>query len=90
MALGRKTGGRKKGVANRRTQEIADKAAANGLLPLDYLLGVMRDEGIELAVRMEAAKAAAPFLHHRLQSTETKIEGLMTYEKALTELADKG
>ncbi len=42
MALGRKTGGRQKGGSNLRTREIADKAAREGVTPLEYMLSVMR------------------------------------------------
>jgi len=42
MALGKKTGGRKIGSANKRTREIADKAIAEGVTPLEYMLDVMR------------------------------------------------
>ena len=42
MALGKKTGGRKKGAANKRTREIADKATETGTTPLEYLLTIMR------------------------------------------------
>ncbi|WP_211307384.1 hypothetical protein [Sinimarinibacterium flocculans] len=85
--MGRKTGGRKKGAANKRTREIADKAAAEGLTPLEYLLRLMRDERQEQAVRLDAAKAAAPYIHPRLQATEATIKGgLPPYEAALMEL----
>lgn len=39
---GKKTGGRKKGAANKKTRAIADKAAAEGLTPLEVLLKEMR------------------------------------------------
>jgi hypothetical protein len=54
--------GRKKGGANRITQEAIAKAA-NGLSPLDYMLAVLRDDGNELTTRLDAAKAAAPYCH---------------------------
>jgi hypothetical protein len=31
-----------------------------GMMPLDYLLGIMRDEGQDARSRLDAAKAAAP------------------------------
>lgn len=62
--------GRKAGSANRKTREIADGAAKSGLTPLDYLLTVMRDEGAERRERVDAAKAAAPYIHPRLNSVE--------------------
>jgi hypothetical protein len=42
----------------------------SGLTPLEYLLGLLRDEANEMPVRFEAAKAAAPYVHARLASTE--------------------
>ena len=70
MAKGIKTGGRKKGSLNKRTKEIMDKAAASGPLPLAYMLQVMRDEQAESQRRDDMAKAAAPYIHPKLASTE--------------------
>ena len=42
----------------------------NGRLPLDYLLGIMRDQDQDARWRLDAAKAAAPYCHARLSSTE--------------------
>lgn len=66
--------GRPKGSATAKTRAIADKAAAEGLTPLEYLLKVLRDESQEQAVRMDAAKSAAPYIHPRLSSVEAKVE----------------
>jgi hypothetical protein len=41
---------------------------SEGISPLDYLLGLMRDESQEQSVRMDAAKAAAPYVHAKLQA----------------------
>jgi hypothetical protein len=44
---GKKTGGRTRGARNKTTerdQEIREKAAAEGITPLEYLLNVMRTE----------------------------------------------
>jgi hypothetical protein len=43
----------------------ADRAEAivNGLMPLQYMLSVMRDEEMPPGYRMEAAKAAAQYCH---------------------------
>lgn len=62
--------GRKPGAINRKTQEIALRACDEGLTPVEYLLAVMRDESNEQAVRIDAAKAAAPYCHPRLQAVE--------------------
>lgn len=71
--------GRKKGSATKKTREIADRAAEEGITPLEYMLNVMRqdsaheDPRIEIAreaMRFEAAKAAAPYMHPRLAAVE--------------------
>jgi hypothetical protein len=73
MALGRKTGGRKKGSRNKRPRELIERIEASGLVPLEYMLSVMRDENQPQEVRMEMAKAAAPFVHPRLAAV--KVQG---------------
>jgi len=62
--------GRKPGSANTRTREIADKAIAEGITPLEYMLSVLRDEDADKLVRFEAAKAAAPYVHPKLAAIE--------------------
>ena len=72
--------GRKPGSATKRTREIAERAADEGITPLEYMLAVMRsDPPPDLAgpafvaamnLRFEAAKAAAPYMHPRLASVE--------------------
>lgn len=76
----RKGAGRKAGSATTKTREIADKAASEGLTPLEYMLEIMRDDSVETddgrvmhdhrAMRFEAAKAAAPYIHPRLAAVE--------------------
>ena len=68
MAYGgaRPGAGRKKGGANRINDEARKKALDDGLSPLEYLLGVMRDIRQDDARRLDAAKAAAPYVHARL------------------------
>lgn len=64
--------GRPKGSRNKRTQEVLNAAAKEGITPLDYMLKVMRDEDESPATRLDAAKSAAPYLHPRLQTTTVK------------------
>lgn len=72
MALGRKTGGRQKGARNRATAEARAAAEATGVLPLDYMLQVMRDAKIDPKRRDAMAMAAAPYLHPKLSAIEPK------------------
>lgn len=39
---------------------------ASGLLPLDYMLAILRDESQPVAQRFMAAKEAAPYVHAKL------------------------
>jgi hypothetical protein len=64
MAKGRKTGGRKKGVKNKRTIE-REMLKVGGTLPLQYMLKVMRDKKADNQRRDEMARAAAPYVHAR-------------------------
>jgi hypothetical protein len=73
MARGRKTGGRLKGTCNRATEEARIAAAATGMLPLDYMLAVMRDPGADHKRRDAMAMAAAPYLHPRLTAIDAKL-----------------
>lgn len=41
-------------------------------MPLDYLLSIMRDEDLPRPDRVDAAKAAAPYVHAKLASVEHK------------------
>ena len=76
----RKGAGRKPGSATQKTRVIADRAMAEGITPLEYMLQVMRTEPKEglddreamaaVAMRFEAAKAAAPYIHPRLAAVE--------------------
>ena len=63
---GKKTGGRKKGVKNKKDKSHVEKAKQSGLMPVDYMLLVMRDCDQDTAVRMDAAKSAAPYLTPKL------------------------
>lgn len=60
---------------NKRTLARQAAAAASGLMPLDYMLQQMRDETLEPKERMYAASQAAPYLHARLQSIDTRVSG---------------
>ena len=59
---------RKAGTPNKATSATAAAIAASGPTPLDYMLSVLRDEAREPAIRLEAAKAAAPYVHPRLSA----------------------
>jgi hypothetical protein len=70
--------GRKTGSKNKRTslmEEASEAALVTGARPLDYMLAVMRDPGEPTQRRIDAAKAAAPYMHPRLATVEVKGAG---------------
>ena len=59
MRGGRREGaGRKPGSVSRIDAEARQRAVAGGMMPLDYLLSIMRDENEGKRERIDAAKAA--------------------------------
>jgi hypothetical protein len=75
MKGGRRPGaGRPPGAKNRRTIETQAAIQASGLTPLDYMIGVMRDERNDPRVRLEAAHHAAPYVHSKLTATELSVK----------------
>ena len=80
-----KSGGRKPGVPNKRTDKVQKAIEAQGITPLEYLLSVMRDVVNEPKERAAAAIAAAPYVHARLSSVEVNAN-VTNHESALDEL----
>jgi hypothetical protein len=67
---GTRIGGRQKGTPNRKTAETVAKIEAAGLTPLDYMLGVLRNENNDQATRLDAAHKAAPYVHAKLATID--------------------
>lgn len=91
MARGgkREGAGRKAGSVTTKTREMANRAAAEGLTPLDYMLQVLRDEEQPKEDRMWAAEKAAPYVHARLAAIEHSGGIALSHEDALAELDDE-
>lgn len=66
--------GRKPGAATKRTREIAERAIAERKTPLEVMLDIMHDAE-DTATKLEAAKAAAPYVHPKLSSIEAQVTG---------------
>ena len=81
MVGGKREGsGRKPGSRNKRTEEQIQAVEASGLTPLEFMLSTLRNGELDLAVRMDAAFKAAPYVHPKLSSTESKNENSHTFE----------
>ena len=70
MALGKKTGGRKKGTPNKGVLKPVKVAPPPGQTPLEFLLQVMQSKQEGMDLRVSAAKAAAPYVHRALKAME--------------------
>ncbi|PWE52895.1 hypothetical protein DEM27_28670 [Metarhizobium album] len=88
MRGGKREGaGRPEGSPNKATAARQQEIADSGMTPLDYLLSVMRDPDEGQDTRLEAAKAAAPYVHPKLASIQhAGTVGFMTHEDWLDEL----
>jgi hypothetical protein len=72
--------GRPKGSYSKASKTQIERVTADGKLsPLEYLASIYQDDRQSQKDRIEAAKAAAPYIHSRLSTTEVKA--------ALTELS---
>lgn len=72
-APGERRGGRKRGTPNkalgkRKAKDV--EIATSGLMPLEYMLQVLRSDDEDPARRAWAAKEAAPYLHAKLSQVE--------------------
>jgi hypothetical protein len=64
--------GRPKAATSRKTREIAEKAAEEGITPLEVILEIMRKahEAGDIEVALDAAGRAAPYVHPRLAAVQ--------------------
>jgi hypothetical protein len=67
---GERRGGRQKGTPNKASAAREAAIRKSGLTPLDYMLKLMRNRKLDQDTRLEAAKAAAPYVHPKLNSVE--------------------
>ena len=64
--------GRPKGAQNSKTLEQIETVKATGQTPLEYLTSVYQNVEQDESKRIDAAKAAAPYVHAKLNSVELK------------------
>jgi hypothetical protein len=80
-----KTGGRKRGVANKRTVQRKADVVRSGLNPVDYMLGIVRNEKLDLPTRLDAAKAVAPYTNPRLSQIDASVVSKSVVTVVLTD-----
>lgn len=68
----RANAGRPKGSTTKRKREVARRAAADGLSPIEVMLKAMREHAAlkEWAEAAKYAQMAAPYIHPRLQAIQ--------------------
>lgn len=66
----REGAGRKPGSVNKATVKREREIARSGLTPLEYMLKVMRNSKADNSRRDDMAKAAAPYVHPKLSTTQ--------------------
>ena len=78
----RKGAGRRPGSVTQRTREVAERASADGIVPIEIMLTIMREQWAVYekdrtphngAIALAAAKDVAPYVHPRLTATDTPI-----------------
>ena len=65
--------GRPKGSGNKFTKDISEILEDNQS-PLEYMLSVMNNTDNDQRERLDAAKAAAPYIHARIAHIEVKTD----------------
>lgn len=88
MARGgkREGAGRPAGAVNKASAERQAEVEASGETPLAYMLKVMRDVSADEAKRLDAAKAAAPYVHPRLAAVEMSGTVGLSFEDFIAQL----
>jgi hypothetical protein len=79
MALGRKTGGRKKGSQNKRTQASVIAAEAGGIMPLPALLKIMRYWLARADQQLKLDEPDRAVLHQALTEARTAAKDAAPY-----------
>lgn len=81
--------GRPKGAVAQIDKEAREAALSSGISPLDFLLAAMRDANHEFPTRLDAAKAAAPYVHAKLVAQHNTNDGKeKSFEEWVNELPD--
>lgn len=79
---GERRGGRQKGTPNVKTAQTIAAIAASGETPLDFLLRIMRTTEDETRA-IDAAKAAAPYVHAKLSSIDVGNKDEKPFEQVI-------
>ena len=67
-------GGRPPGSLNKKTANRLKAIEDSGLMPLDLMLQILRDQSLDWELRLQAAKDAAPYCHARVATKEDRAK----------------
>jgi hypothetical protein len=92
----RPNSGRKKGTKNPATiakeavlTEVLARAIQDETTPLEVMLTIMRDPASPAAMKFEAAKAAAPYVHPRLSQVDSRVTRVNDVSELTVEQIDR-
>ncbi len=88
MAKGFKSGGRQKRTPNKATATREGVYSAEGILPLQHMLEVLRDYTQPAARRDQMAKDAAPYVHPRLSQVDARHSGQIDLRQFIQSLGE--
>jgi hypothetical protein len=73
MAIRKKTGGRRRGVPNRRTLELAERLEGAGFDPVQVIIDVASDAASTPELRLRAASELLPFLYPKRRAVDHRL-----------------
>lgn len=83
----RQGAGRPKGMPNKKTEAVIQAIQETGMTPLEYLTSIYQSEAVDEKSRIEAAKAAAPYVHAKLSNVEMNSNvTIRSHEEMINEL----
>ena len=87
---GRKAGSTttKAAIERAALKEAVTALKNEGETPLEVLLSIMRTT-VDQEVKIDCAKAAAPYIHPRLTSIEANVKATMSHEDTLRNLEEE-
>lgn len=62
--------GRPRGVRSSKTLKRLESIESDGITPLAFMLAIVRNEELPLAMRLDAAKQSAQYVHPRLSAVD--------------------
>ena len=81
-----KSGGRKPGVPNRRTQEVAELLKRLNCDPLKGMAQIAQDEAVDIAIRAKVFMELAEYLFSKPKAISVDLTANESYEERLRRL----